>query len=211
MRAVDGIPRLLQGSSVGYAGLQAVREFSGRARNRGNRKSNAPSSAFPEKRRDDAKSSRHGSVTMDVHSPETRSRNMAAIRATNTKPELLLRRALFALGFRYRLHVASLPGRPDIVMPRRRCAIFVHGCFFHGHDCPSFKWPQTRSEFWRAKIEGNRGRDERNQAALQAMGWQVLTVWECELRGGGGGTLAAAVAGRLAPRLRANTHPHRCQ
>lgn len=120
---------------------------------------------------------------MDVHTPAARSRNMRAIKGKNTKPELALRKALFAQGYRYRLHDKKLPGRPDIVLPKYRTAIFVHGCFFHGHGCSTFKWPATRAGFWRAKIEGNRARDERQQAKLRELGWQVLVVWECELKG----------------------------
>ena len=119
----------------------------------------------------------------DVHSPETRSRNMAAIRAANTRPELLLRRALFAQGFRYKLHDKRLPGQPDLVFPKYRALVFVHGCFFHGHECAAFRWPSTRQEFWRSKIEGNRARDGRTVGRLQDAGWRVMTVWECALRG----------------------------
>ena len=108
---------------------------------------------------------------------------MAAIRASNTRPELLLRRALFAWGFRYKLHDKRLPGQPDLVFPKYRAVIFVHGCFFHGHECATFRWPTTRQEFWRSKIEGNRIRDARTVGRLRGMGWRVLTVWECALRG----------------------------
>jgi len=108
---------------------------------------------------------------------------MAGIRATNTKPELLLRKGLHALGFRFRLHVANLPGKPDIVLPKWRAVIFAHGCFWHGHDCPMFVWPKTRAEFWRDKIARNREADARAQAALAATGWRRAVVWECALRG----------------------------
>lgn len=108
---------------------------------------------------------------------------MAGIRGVNTKPELLIRRGLHALGFRFRLHGRKLPGKPDLVLPRYRAAVFVHGCFWHGHDCPLFKWPKTRHEFWRSKIEGNRARDSGAEAALKSSGWRVLTIWECSLRG----------------------------
>lgn len=120
---------------------------------------------------------------MDVLTPEQRSRNMSRVRGRDTKPELLLRRALHATGLRHRLHVASLPGRPDLTYPRHRCVVQVHGCFWHGHDCPMFRLPATRPTFWAAKIEANRHRDRRTSAALQAAGWRVLTVWECALRG----------------------------
>jgi DNA mismatch endonuclease (patch repair protein) len=119
----------------------------------------------------------------DVHDRAARSRNMAAIRGKDTQPEMLLRRALFAHGFRYRLHDKRLPGRPDLVLPKYRAVIFVHGCFFHGHECPLFKWPASREQFWRSKIEDNRSRDAAVQRKLQEAGWRVLTVWECVLRG----------------------------
>lgn len=110
---------------------------------------------------------------------------MAGIRGTDTKPEMLIRRGLHALGFRFRLHGRKLPGKPDLVLPRYRAVIFVHGCFWHRHDCQLFKWPKTRHEFWREKIEGNRERDSRAEAELKANGWRVLKVWECSLRGPG--------------------------
>lgn len=119
----------------------------------------------------------------DVVSPATRSRMMSGIRGKDTKPELAIRRGLHALGFRYRLHVRNLPGKPDIVLPRWRAVIFVHGCFWHGHDCHLFKWPRTRTEFWRQKITTNRQNDEKAVAALHAQGWRVLIVWECALKG----------------------------
>jgi DNA mismatch endonuclease (patch repair protein) len=119
----------------------------------------------------------------DVHSPERRSKNMQAIRHKNTTPELLIRRLLHARGFRFRLHVRDLAGSPDIVLPKFRAAIFVHGCFWHGHGCHLFKLPQTRREFWENKINTNRARDVRNMAALQHGGWRVLTVWECAIKG----------------------------
>ena len=109
---------------------------------------------------------------------------MSGIRGKNTKPELLVRKALHARGFRYRLH-CDLPGKPDICLPKHRAVIFVHGCFWHGHDCHLFKWPSTRPEFWRAKIGRNREVDAAAQAALLAMGWRVATVWECALKGTG--------------------------
>lgn len=120
---------------------------------------------------------------MDVLTPEQRRHNMSRIRGKDTKPEMLLRRGLHAAGLRYRLHVADLPGRPDLVFPRYRAVIFVHGCFWHGHDCPLFRLPATRPEFWAAKIAGNRARDQRDTEALRAAGWRVLTVWECSLKG----------------------------
>jgi DNA mismatch endonuclease (patch repair protein) len=108
---------------------------------------------------------------------------MAGIRGVNTKPEMVVRRGLHALGFRYSLHSARLPGKPDLVLARYRAAIFIHGCFWHGHDCPLFRWPTSRQEFWREKIESNRARDTRAENALQQAGWRVLRVWECSLKG----------------------------
>lgn len=121
----------------------------------------------------------------DVVDAATRSRMMAGIRGKDTKPELVIRRGLHALGFRFRLHDRLLPGRPDLVLPRWRSAIQVHGCFWHGHDCPLFRWPSTRQEFWRAKISRNVERDAEVEAALDQAGWRVLTVWECALKGPG--------------------------
>ncbi|PVB59840.1 DNA mismatch endonuclease Vsr [Labrenzia sp. 011] len=120
---------------------------------------------------------------VDIVDSATRSRMMRGIRGKDTKPEVQLRKALFARGFRYRLHVSSLPGSPDIVLPKYRAAIFVHGCFWHGHDCHLFRLPATRTEFWRDKIEGNRQRDSRTLLELQAASWRVLTVWECAMKG----------------------------
>ena len=120
---------------------------------------------------------------MDVLTPEQRRLNMSHIRGRDTKPELMLRRGLHAAGLRFRLHVRELPGCPDLVLPRHHAVILVHGCFWHGHDCPLFKMPATRSDFWTTKIAGNRKRDQRNLIALQAAGWRVLTIWECCLKG----------------------------
>lgn len=108
---------------------------------------------------------------------------MAGIRGKDTKPEIMLRKALHAAGIRYRLHRAGLPGRPDLVLTRHQAAIFVHGCFWHMHDCHLFKWPQTRPEFWQDKITGNAARDRRNEAALEEQGWRILKIWECALKG----------------------------
>lgn len=118
----------------------------------------------------------------DIVDPATRSRMMSGIRGKNTKPELLIRKALHARGFRYRLH-CDLPGKPDICLPKHRAVIFVHGCFWHGHDCHLFKWPGTRPEFWRAKIGRNREVDMAVEAALLDAGWRVATVWECAIKG----------------------------
>ena len=108
---------------------------------------------------------------------------MGGIKAKNTQPELAVRRALHALGFRFRLHSGDLPGKPDIVLHRWKAVIFVHGCFWHGHDCPLFKLPLTRREFWNEKIRRNIERDKEVTEKLKALGWRVLTVWECSLKG----------------------------
>jgi len=107
---------------------------------------------------------------------------MSGIRGKNTKPELTIRKALHARGFRYRLH-CKLPGKPDLCLPKYKAVVFVHGCFWHGHDCHLFKWPSTRPEFWREKIGRNRAVDAAVEAKLLADGWRVATVWECALKG----------------------------
>lgn len=119
----------------------------------------------------------------DVVSPEKRSQMMSGIRGKDTRPEMVIRRRLHALGFRYKLHDQSLPGHPDLVFPSRKAVIFVHGCFWHMHDCHLFKWPSTRREFWAEKLAGNARRDQANLAKLQEEGWRVLVVWECALKG----------------------------
>ncbi len=108
---------------------------------------------------------------------------MSGIRAGNTKPELLIRKALHARGYRYRLHAAGLPGKPDIVLPKHRTAIFIHGCFWHGHDCSLFRMPGTRQEFWQAKIARNMTRDRKVRRDITEAGWRQATVWECAIRG----------------------------
>ncbi len=108
---------------------------------------------------------------------------MAGIQGKNTRPEIAIRKGLHALGFRYRLHDSRLPGKPDIVLARFRTAIFVNGCFWHGHDCHLFKWPSTRPEWWRAKIEKTRVTDDAARKALLSDGWRVADVWECALKG----------------------------
>lgn len=119
----------------------------------------------------------------DITSPEVRSRMMSCIRGKDTKPEMQVRRALFERGFRYRLHVHRLPGSPDMVLAKYGAVVFVNGCFWHGHDCPYFRWPTTRPSYWRAKITRNRELDHGARAALGGLGWRVLTIWECALRG----------------------------
>jgi DNA mismatch endonuclease, patch repair protein len=108
---------------------------------------------------------------------------MSRIRGRDTRPELLLRRALHARGLRYRLNVRELPGRPDLVFPSKRAVIFMHGCFWHQHGCNRFKWPKTRKAFWSEKLKLNVRRDARVMAELRALGWRTLVVWECALTG----------------------------
>ena len=118
----------------------------------------------------------------DAHSPATRSRNMSAIRGKDTKPEMLIRRALHARGFRFRLHNRALPGSPDLVLPKYRAAVFVHGCFWHRHkECKNTTNPKTKKTFWREKFKANVNRDRKAQEELKSMGWKILIIWECEL------------------------------
>ena len=120
---------------------------------------------------------------VDVVSPADRSRMMAGIKGKNSQPELLIRRLLFASGYRFRLHRRDLPGTPDIVMPGRKVAIFVHGCFWHLHQgCRYAKMPATRPDFWKAKLEANVERDHHAVEKLKALSWRVLCVWECAMR-----------------------------
>lgn len=119
----------------------------------------------------------------DVLTPAQRHLNMSRIRGRDTKPEMIIRRGLHALGFRYRLHDRSLPGRPDMVLPRYRAVIFVNGCFWHGHNCSLFKIPGTNKIFWEDKINTNKERDARAVEHLISLQWRVLLVWECSLRG----------------------------
>lgn len=119
----------------------------------------------------------------DSLTPQQRSAQMSRIRGTNTKLEVLVRSALHARGFRYRLGGAGLPGKPDIVLPKYGTVVFVHGCFWHGHNCPLYRLPKTRPEFWAAKIESNKARDARVESQLRESGWRVELVWECSLRG----------------------------
>lgn len=111
--------------------------------------------------------------------PPVRSRMMAAVRGKDTGPERAVRSALSSAGYRYRLHRRDLPGSPDIVFPRYRIAVFVHGCFWHGHDCPRGRRPVSNVAFWNAKLDRNLTRDRANRSALEAAGWTVVTVWEC--------------------------------
>jgi DNA mismatch endonuclease, patch repair protein len=120
---------------------------------------------------------------MDILTPEQRSAQMSRVRSADTKIEVAVRHALHRRGLRYRLGGAGLPGRPDIVLPRHRAAVFVHGCFWHGHACHLYRLPKTRTEFWQGKVEANRDRDARVIAKLEELGWHVHVVWECSLRG----------------------------
>lgn len=121
----------------------------------------------------------------DIVDTATRSRMMANIRGRDTKPEILIRSLLHRQGFRFLLHVRNLPGKPDIVLPRFHAVIFVHGCFWHGHDCRFFKWPKTRPDFWQEKIGRNQTNDYTAKQTLLNTGWRVGIVWECAIRGVG--------------------------
>lgn len=121
----------------------------------------------------------------DVHSKQQRSYNMSRIRSTDTKPEMLVRRFLHAQGLRYTLHSKKLPGRPDIVLPKYRTVIFVHGCFWHGHArCKYYVVPKTRTDWWLHKINTNKTNDAKAVKALKKDGWKIITVWECKLKPG---------------------------
>ena len=122
-------------------------------------------------------------MSPDTVSPEVRSRMMAGIKGRNTGPEKAVRSAIHRRGFRFRLYRKALPGTPDLVFPKYRAVIFVHGCFWHGHDCHLFRWPKTREEFWRRKILSNIERDQSQFRALTDSGWRVATIWECALKG----------------------------
>lgn len=119
----------------------------------------------------------------DVHSKEIRSYNMSRIKGKNTKPEMLVRRFLHANGFRYRLHVKDLPGKPDIVLPKYKSVIFVHGCFWHGHEgCKYYVVPKTKTDWWLNKINGNIANDKKAFNALSELGWKIIELWECQLK-----------------------------
>ncbi|MEQ1675218.1 MAG: DNA mismatch endonuclease Vsr [Chitinophagaceae bacterium] len=119
----------------------------------------------------------------DVHDKKTRSYNMSRIRSTDTKPELLVRKFLHALGYRYKLHDKTLPGKPDIVLPKYRTLIFIHGCFWHGHaNCKYYKVPQTRTDWWLKKINTNKDNDVKAVKALKKEGWKIIIIWTCKLK-----------------------------
>jgi DNA mismatch endonuclease (patch repair protein) len=120
---------------------------------------------------------------MDTVSAAIRSRIMSKVRGKNTKPEKLVRSLLHREGFRFRIHVSTLPGKPDIVLPKWKAVVLVHGCFWHGHDCRLFSWPVTREAFWKKKISRNREVDADVVARLRGAGWRVLTVYECAIKG----------------------------
>jgi DNA mismatch endonuclease (patch repair protein) len=119
---------------------------------------------------------------MDNLSPKERSAQMAKVRSKDTKPEMFVRRLVYSMGYRYRLHRSDLPGKPDMVFGPRRKVIFIHGCFWHGHYCSLGRIPKSRVEFWTAKIVGNRARDEKHIEKLRACEWQTLTIWECQIK-----------------------------
>ncbi|MBH3396419.1 DNA mismatch endonuclease Vsr [Pseudomonas monteilii] len=119
---------------------------------------------------------------VDTVDAVTRSRMMSGIKGKNTSPELIIRKALHERGYRFRLHTAHLPGKPDLVLPKFKAAIFVHGCFWHGHNCRYFKTPKTRTDFWMEKIEKNKVRDAIQIAKLNKAGWRTLIIWECAIR-----------------------------
>jgi len=123
------------------------------------------------------------STMMDVVSPKRRSEIMSRIRGKNTTPELIVRKLVYSMGYRYRLHYAKLPGKPDLVFPGRKKVIFVHGCFWHGHEgCPKGKLPKTKLDYWGPKLEENKQRDISKQDKLKELGWQILIIWQCELK-----------------------------
>lgn len=130
---------------------------------------------------------------------------MSGIRSRNTKPELMIRHGLHRVGFRFRLHDRSLRGTPDVVLRRYNAAIFVHGCFWHGHDCSFFRMPATRPDFWKKKIGRNRANDDAAREQLLAEGWRVLTVWECALRGKSERDIAGILR-RIAAWLKSSRH-----
>ncbi len=118
----------------------------------------------------------------DIFSKKKRSQIMSNVKSKNTKPEVIVRKYLHSKGFRYRINVKELPGKPDIVLPKYKTVIFVNGCFWHGHDCPAGKLPETNRKFWEEKINGNKKRDKKNYKKLNESGWKVIIIWECEIK-----------------------------
>jgi DNA mismatch endonuclease (patch repair protein) len=154
---------------------------------------------WPAKRATDgAVNDPHGHGMVDTLTPEERGRRMALIRSSNTKPEMRVRKLLWGMGFRYRLHATDLPGKPDIVFRGRKKAILVHGCFWHLHGCAFARMPKSRQDFWSPKLQGNKIRDAQKLGALIGSGWDVLVVWECEMKD------EAALSERLKKFLDAN-------
>ncbi|HAT2106138.1 TPA: very short patch repair endonuclease [Legionella pneumophila] len=119
----------------------------------------------------------------DIVSQSKRKEMMAGIRNKNTKPEMIIRKELFARGYRYRLHCKGVPGKPDLILSKYNAVIFINGCFWHCHDCHLFKWPKTRKDFWESKIQSNKNRDQLNREILLKDGWRILNIWECALKG----------------------------
>ena len=148
-------------------------------------------------------------MTTDVFTPAQRSAVMRAVKGRDTTPELAVRRILRAAGIGYRLGGRGLPGRPDLVMPGRRIAVFVHGCFWHGHDCPrGARKPKANADYWSAKIGRNRARDDTNRIALESAGWRVITVWECGMKAAGfAEALVAEVRGQAATDSASDSSP----
>ncbi len=121
----------------------------------------------------------------DIVDASTRSIMMSRVKGKDTRQEIEIRKRLFAMGFRYRLHNKELPGKPDIVLSKYKAIIFIHGCFWHAHDCPLFRWPSSQKTFWKKKLAGNKQRDIANVASLKKLGWRILLIWECAYRGTG--------------------------
>jgi len=119
----------------------------------------------------------------DIVSEKKRSEMMSGIRGKDTKPELIIRKGLHRSGYRFKLHDSQLPGKPDLVFPKYNAIIFIHGCFWHKHDCHLFKWPSSRDQFWKDKLLGNEEKDKENNQELLALGWRILIIWECALKG----------------------------
>ena len=184
MFAFDGFRRTrpidVRNSGFRYPGLQAIRERGGRAVRCGRGPPYGSLATGARGKRLGVAGA--GSMT-DVVDRATRRRMMSGIRGKNTGPEMIVRRGLHARGFRYRLHDGGLPGKPDLVFVRYNAAMFVNGCFWHGHGCHLFKWPSSRARFWRQKISANRERDAETLLALRKAGWRVAIVWELRAQG----------------------------